>query len=568
MPKEITYFIRLVLGIVAVVLVLGPVALAQAWTSARLSHVDVALQISPDDESIFTTQARFEVSGGQFHGFDLAPQANCTLVEEECFAKIEGGLRSHVKIKQLFDGRMRVVLANRESVRTGAVVFTLVHKTNLQETGALHKYNNHARLDWTPIVWDHGTDAMSVSVSLPGRSELFDFENGATRDYEVSGISNKTVTFKKHRTVKWYPMQVVIDFDADVVQLQNTPSESLEKLEEKETVGAGVVSIHKLPPFWVKILPTMIVLLGLFLMMIKVKGVQRIHEDVSVALRYKLLRHTNFIQRFLLSIIALALAVVAQFMGSIAASVPPLAVAASLWLLDRSEGTLLPRPGGKWRAMKDEEIVDLKTVLSAYKRRRYSLLDISTALGALAFLAACAGIVYVSWHLRTDWPKTVWAVAVSGVIWVLPIWFSFTRAELPVDPTIESFHMLRKWKRGVSKLVGKMTPDAEAKYWIREDEQGPIEIRLRVSPVPEDLVGLEIATEVVKAQTAHKVRKVAILKLAPGTEAARRLASCANAVEHHLTPDLQQEIIVLRNRRGKRDAGFAPLRNALGLIRG
>jgi hypothetical protein len=38
-------------------------------------------------------------------------------------------------------------------------------------------------------------------------------------------------------------------------------------------------------------------------------------------------------------------------------------------------------------------------------------------------------------------------------------------------------------------------------------------------------------------------------------------------VEHHLTPDLEQEVIVFRNRRGTKDAGVTPLRQALSLIR-
>ncbi|MBN2341005.1 MAG: hypothetical protein JXX29_06030 [Deltaproteobacteria bacterium] len=561
---------KFLIGAFAAILILATAAPSFAWTRARLSNVDVALQIFPSDESTFTTRARFEVSGGQFHGFDLAPQANARLIADECYAQVEGGLRAHVKVKvkELFDGRTRIILANKESIHDGAVVFTLVHKINLQESGALYKHNGRARLDWTPIVWDHGTDAMSVQVTLPRTSTTFDFENEATRDYVVQNRSHQSVTFKKHRTVKWYPMQVVIDFDKELVLLKTTPDVISDSAEKTESSTAQVAAPEKIPPFWVTVLPSIIALIGLFLMMIKVKGVHKIHADVGVASRFKLLRHTGTTARFILSICALGLAAAAQFFGSVAASVPPLAIAAALWLLDRSEGTIIPRPGGKWRPLATEEVVDLRKVLAAYQRRRFSVLDISYGLGAAAFLAACAGIIYCAWQVKSDFPQSVWGIAISGVIWVLPIWFSFTHAELPVDPTIESFHMLKKWKRGLSKLVGKLNPDAEANYWIREDEQGPIEIRLRVHPAPAELTGLEIATEVIKAQNTHKVRKVAILKMLPGTDAARKLAACPNAAEHHLTPDLQEEIIVLRNRRGQRDAGFTPLRNALSLIRG
>ena len=49
---------------------------------------------------------------------------------------------------------------------------------------------------------------------------------------------------------------------------------------------------------------------------------------------------------------------------------------------------------------------------------------------------------------------------------------------------------------------------------------------------------------------------------------ARRLAQCPHVAEHHLTPDLKEEILVLRNRRGKTSEGLAPLRAALARIAG
>lgn len=541
---------------------------AFAWTRARLSSVEVDLRVGKSDTSVFTTQARFEVSGGQFHGFDLAPQAAIELIKEECFAHIEGSVRSHVKIKKLFDGRTRIVLANKKFIREGAVVFTLVHKTNLQQIGALSKVNHRARLDWTPIIWDHGTDSMTVTVTLPKASTAIDYKNEATRDYEVLAHSLSKVTFKKHRTVKWYSMNVVVDFDANLIAFQNHPSISKSNLDGLRPTPIATVGESQPPPRWVQFLPVWISFLGLLLMFAKVKWLSRAHSAVESQFRFMILRHTGMNHRFVLSMLAIGIGLGAQFMGSIAASVPALAIGAALWLVARTEGTLLPRPGGAWRKVTSEEMVQLRSVLRVYKRRRKSWLDVTSFLGIVTFALVSSAAAYGIWVAKGQWPQMGWPMAVNSIIWIFPIWFSFSHAELPVNPTIESFEMLRKWKRGLKQLIGKISPQACAEYWIREDEQGPVEIRLRVHPLPANLTGLEIATEVIKVQTTHRVRKVAILKMKPGTDAARRLAACPNAAEHHLTPDLEQEVIVLRNRRGAKDAGFAPLRNALALIQG
>ncbi|MBN2526382.1 MAG: hypothetical protein JXR76_08310, partial [Deltaproteobacteria bacterium] len=326
----LNYFTR----VVVVGLIVFFSGAAQAWTRARLTDVDVELQVQSTGESEFTTSARFEVSGGQFHGFDLAPQATRTLVKEKCFARIEGGLRTHVKIKTLFDGRQRVVMANRESINEGAVVFTLVHETNLQETGALQFHNGRARLDWTPIVWDHGTDSMSVQVHLPGPGKEIDFENDAMRDYEVEVLTPDTVKFRKFRTVKWYPMQVVMDFDAHLVALKKQPSvqntaASTAQRDHKvaprvESESAQLDSAAPAPAYS-RLIPAIIALMGLFLMVWKVRTVQRAHRDVGILVNFRLLRHTRLTQRLMLSIVAIAVGLAAQLAGSVAASVPPLA---------------------------------------------------------------------------------------------------------------------------------------------------------------------------------------------------------------------------------------------------
>jgi hypothetical protein len=75
-----------------------------------------------------------------------------------------------------------------------------------------------------------------------------------------------------------------------------------------------------------------------------------------------------------------------------------------------------------------------------------------------------------------------------------------------------------------------------------------------------------VAGEVVRSGTTTRTRRAAILRLEPGTDNARRLATCPHAAEHHLTPDLEEEVIVLRDRRRPKDQGLAPLRAALAML--
>jgi hypothetical protein len=136
-----------------------------------------------------------------------------------------------------------------------------------------------------------------------------------------------------------------------------------------------------------------------------------------------------------------------------------------------------------------------------------------------------------------------------------------------VDPTLESFISIRRWRRALNRLVGTRLHGAVATFFVREDEKGPIEVRLRVSrELPEGLRGIEVANELVASGAQIRRRNAVVLHLEPGTELARRLAQCPHVAEHHLTPDLQEEVLVLRNRRGKKPEGLAPLRAALAKI--
>ena len=91
-------------------------------------------------------------------------------------------------------------------------------------------------------------------------------------------------------------------------------------------------------------------------------------------------------------------------------------------------------------------------------------------------------------------------------------------------------------------------------------------MRMRVEPVLKGLNSIEIATETVTAGSVFRTRIAAILRCEPGSAAARQLATSPYAAEHHLTPDLREELVVLRDRRGRSGSGITPLRAALARL--
>jgi hypothetical protein len=539
---------------------------AVGWTSARLTRVDVVVEVAGSGPSKVETAARFDVSGGKFHGFDLAPMPGGQLVPELCSATLDDGLRYPLSIRKLHDGRTRVVLGEKAYSGKGGVNFSLVHEVDLVEQGALRRYAGRARLDWTPLVWDEGTDQMSVTVFLPGDSRDAPVipDPSVSADYEVE-VRDDGVTLTKYRTVRWYPMQVVIEFDPELV------FGPIPELEEELDLTEPVAAVSRAaptigPPPHVSLLPVIVVLLGLLMMVIKSWRVGRVLADLGFPLRFRLLPRTGPGLRLLLTFGAAGLGLAAQYLGSLAAGVPALGIAAALWLMRREEGSLRPRPGGVWRLMDSADLARYQDLVRAYRRRRRCIVDITTPIGITLFVAAVAGLGCIVFSTREAWPQIAWATLINGAIWIIPAWFSHVRSELPVDPTIECFSALKRWRRGLARLVGRQSPGSQATFWTREDERGAIEVRLRVDPPPAGLRGLEVAGEVVRSGTTTRTRRAVILKLEPGTDNSRRLATCPHAAEHHLTPDLEEEVIVLRDRRTASDSGLGPLRVALSML--
>lgn len=542
---------------------------AQAWTSASLSEVHVTLDISPDGPSRVITSARFEVTGGNFHGFDLAPMSGGQLVEEDCSAVLDDGRNYPLFFRKLSDGRTRIVLADKASVKRSGVNFTIVHLVDLVETGSLRAHEGRARLDWTPITWDEGTDQMTVAVNLPGESKdsPLAVDSAVARDYHTESDATG-ITFTKHRTVRWYPMQVVVDFDPALVS--NLTDEPDEDLKEAGAIAIAQTTIDppSQTPLHIAVLPFAAVLFGLLLLGRKSWRTSRALRDLGISPRFMLLANTGPVTRLVLSLLATGLGLGAQIYGSLAASILPLAIAASLWLVRRETGSIRPRPGGAWRKMTDEDVYNHRLLARAYRSRRLSLVDITTWPGVLSFLVVLAAIGYAVVISRGEWPRIAWAVVLNSMVMMVPAWFANVRSELPVDPTIESFCALRRWRSALSRMVGSRAPGADASFWVREDDKGSIEVRLRVMPAPEGLKAIEVAGEIVKSGTVTRCRQAIVLRMEPGTEAARKLATCPFAAEHHLTPDLEDEIIVLRNRRGHTGKGLTPLRSALAILAG
>jgi hypothetical protein len=555
------------LRIVGVAFALAP-STANAWTSASVAEVDVTVEVAADESSRVTTRARFDVAGGRFHGFDLADLEGATLVEEECRAVLDDGRVYPLSFRRVRGTRTRVTLAGGAEVRHGGVTFEFVHLTDLVRHGALRRYEGRARLDWTPLTWDEGLGVMRVHVVLPGPSgdAPIIVDRAVTQDYEVA-LADDRAHLTKFRPVRWYPMQVVLSFDPSLV-----PSLAPEAREEhhppREAHAAAISGNGKRPvPPHVKALPAAVVLFGLIALFFKAYRVRRACGQLGIAARFRLLGGTGISMRLVLTVAAAALGLAVQYQGSIAAGIPALVAAASLWITRRERSSLRIGPGGEWRRMSEEDVTGYRRLLKAYRRARRSLMDITTVGGVVSFAAVLSGLGYLVIFASAEWPRLGWIAVIDGLILAVPAWFSSVRAELPVDVTLEGFATLRRWRRSLTKLVGASSEGSEAEFWVREDGSRPIEVRLRVEPPPAGLNGIEIAGEVLKAGSLHRTRTAVVLRLEPGTEAARRLATCPHAVEHHLTPDLEEEVIVLRNRRGRTE-GLGPLRAALALLPG
>ena len=256
-----------------------------AWTSAHIFSVGVTLEVAKNERSTVITEVRFVVDGGRFHGFDLTDLPGGTLVEEACEAVRDDGEVLGVFLEQLRDGRQRMLLSDDKAIKRGAVTFKLVHTVDLLTTGALRSYVGRARLDWTPLIWDEGLDKMTVHVKLPGVSEDGPViaDQAVSRDYVVEA-DERGVTLTKYRPVRWYPMQMVIDFDRKLV-----PELSLVKNDPEEPAPVvAPVSPAKRRPIepHLALLPAVAALIGLLALILKTRHVRYAYHQVGKEERF------------------------------------------------------------------------------------------------------------------------------------------------------------------------------------------------------------------------------------------------------------------------------------------
>lgn len=538
---------------------------ARAWTSAQVFTVDVQLDVAKEGLSTVITEARFVVEGGKFHGFDLADLPGAEILRESCIAVRDDGEHLPVEIQVLRDGRKRVLLSDEKSIKRGGITFRLVHQIDLVASNALRPYEGRARLDWTPLIWDSGIDRMKLQVNLPGVSKdgPIRYDSSVSRDYVVNE-EEQGVTLVKYRPVRWYPMQVVLYFDARLVPVLLFDGSTTNA--RSAIVIPAVTASTPLVSFHLAMLPAVVALIGLLALVLKARHVRFAFQQVEKQARFALLTRTAFCSRCILGMLTVILGLVVQHMGYLAAGVPAITLAAAFFVILKDTEVVKPRPGGVWRKMNEEDVKGYSRLVSSYRRNRRSLFDITTVGGFLSFAAYAAGLGYLAVVLRQESPQIVWTAVVDGLILGVPAWFGSIRAELPVDSTLEGFFTLKRWRRALSKLLGAKTPGCAAEFWVREDKEGPIDVRLRAEIPIEGLNNIEVAGEVFRAGTFFRSRTVFVLRMVPGAEVTRRLARCPHAAEHHLTPDLQEEIIVLRNRRGRISSDLSPIRCALALL--
>jgi hypothetical protein len=539
---------------------------AFSWTSVSPDRAQVTVALSSDGSAAVRTTVRFEVQGGSFHGFDLAALPGAALRIDQCLARTDSGVAYGLSAEEQKDGRTRLSLADNAEMSKGAITFELLHEIDLIEQDNLRVYEGRARLDFTPLVWDWGFERMSFRLELPGPSKdaPIVLDPTTTADYEIE-LNLDAVVLTKFRAVRWYPMRVIASFDPNLIGRLAIGGPSAPGFGQPSGFEATPVAASTAPAP-APLLPLAgafaVVLCCLATLWRKAYHVHRVYEQVGLAARFAVLPHTGIALRAALSTGAVLGGVAVQLWSSVAAGVPAIAAGALLLLTARTTEARKPRPGGSWRALDDAQESRYRSLSAAYGRSRTCIVDISTLRGAATFVLFLAKLSAVAYVLRGELPRLAWIVMVDGLLLGVSAWFSNVRSELPHDILLEAFPLLDKWRKTARKLLGK--DGAQIRLWVREDESGPLEVRLRMPGKAEGLRGIEVAGEAVASGTTRRIRPAFVARFDAGAAKARALATSALACDHHLSPDCAEEIVVLRSRRGK-DGALAPLRTALAL---
>jgi len=530
---------------------------------ANAKTVQARVALASNGPSPVIMQIRFEVLGGKFHGFDFAGIPGGELIKEESRAALDDGRLFNLLFRTLPDGRIRVKLAGKGEIEKGGVNFALVFRVDFGALGMVHRHGDRARLEWVLPVWQNGLELMKAEISFaqPSPDGPIAVSGEEAEDYEIA-VYPASVEVTKFRPVKLYAMKLVVDFDARLVGFLGDQQRAIEPAPARK-IWPRESSISQIASN-IAALPFLALCVGLFALLWKALHLHRLYERFGLGARFVFLASTGVNMRLLLTFLALNLGLFAEYAGSLAAGIPALVAAAALWITAREPGSLDLRPGGKWRKMDEALIVRYAALAKDYRRLTRTVFDITTPLGIAAFLALLAALgfaVYSSYELS---PKSGFAAVVNALILGIPAWFSSVRDELPMDLTLEGFSRLLKYRRTLKRACRRRSLSA-GELWIREDDDGPIEVRLRFDAPAEGLTGIEVGNEVVQTGSLHHVRPAVVLRMTPGAEAARRLLRCPGAAAYHLIPDQSEEIIVLRSRR-RRTGELTPLRSALAAL--
>ena len=542
----------------------------EAWTSAHLFNIEVDVDIAKTGLSTVTTNARFVVEAGYFHGFDMVNLPGGELDKEAGIATLDDKRTLPVIFKRIRDGRVRVLLDDDRYLRKGGITFRVVHHIDLQSTGALGYEKGHAKLDFTPLVWDVGLDAMVLNIRFPkgGRTRPL-VDKVIAKDYVVT-VGKDSITAVKYRPVKWYPMRLLASFDSRLIPsiADKDDAPEMEKYNDAQP-GPAVAVTRDTPSKRREIgLAALFVLFGFAALVLKARHVSKASSISGFPARFALLAHTSIEVRALLAFVSLLIGLLVQWAGFLAAAIPALSTAAALFVLRRQSVPTRPRPGGTWHPLSPSDLETVTNRLHVYQSTRRTALDATQLQGAAAMGVYGVILMLVLFYLYRENSQLNWTVVINGLIFAIPAWFSSVRSELPVNPMLEGFGTLIKWERSLSKLLGTKLPGSNPTFFIRHDEKGPIELRIKADSNIEGLKNIEVAGEVYRTGTLYRTRTVFVLRLEPGAPITRNLAACRGVAEHHLTPDLQEEIIVLRNRRGRALSQLTPLRTALAMMQG
>jgi len=568
--------------LLVIIIVLSFSTTAAAWTSAKLKEVHHKIEMNENDLSaLLTTTVKFDVYAGRFHGFDLAPVKGAELDEEAVYAVRDTGEKLGVSITRVRNRYERVWVDGRKGIRRGSVTFVLPYIMRLKAAGIFEKDSGKTWFKWKAPLWEQSMEKMSITI-LTGR-EPVEYAWVDENEIKIERIEGG-LKLVKHRPVRWYAMTAAVQVSlpqADAASFVNSPAAAAATasglpLPEDPLSGATgprglnlyntLISIASQKALIIYS-PLFAAFLGFLLALGKWRWLFKRHAEAGVRADFVFLRNTGPNARMFMSVILVFTGVGVQVLVSAAAGVLPLALTAAMWMVSVPKEISLDSPRGQWKPMSEQEKKQLLKRLRAYHLSRMCLLDASQPFGKVAFVIFMAFVGLVVYLINSRSGRAAFIFGLDSVLFMVPVWACGSRKELVPDPLLEGFRDLRRLVAPFGRIAGRWFPGTHGVLWARylPDGKLPVEVRMRLDPPPPGIRSVELAKQVVRRGTAISMSQAIIIRLAPNTQAARDLAACALADEVYLTPDLEEEVIVLRTRRS-RDSWIMPLKTAFRIV--